>query len=95
MGYHRYMSEGPLGDYERKPAEKIVVGDYLPFIVDGERWPLEVVEVSVKAKRVWITVELPDDDERLHIRPRRDEMLAFKEAATMIEEAEARFGEGS
>jgi hypothetical protein len=79
--------------YERKPAEKVVIGDYLPFILDGEEWPLEVVEVEVKRVRVWITVEEPGRDERWKIRPQREERLAFKEAATLIEETEARLQE--
>lgn len=51
------------------------------------------VEVSVKAKRIWITVEEPGCGDRLETRSRRDEALAFEEAVTLIEEAEARLRE--
>lgn len=78
------------GNYEYKAADKIVIGDYLPFTWHRQSWWLEVVAVSPKRTRVWITVEEPTSGERFTTRPDFGTQMAFKEGATMIEEAEAR-----
>lgn len=77
--------------FEWKRADKIVTGDYLPFRWQGQSWLLEVVRVEPKRTRIWITVEEPTSGERFTTRPEFDTQLAFKEAATVIEEAEAQF----
>lgn len=87
------VTDNRLPGYECKAAEQVVLGDYLPFLLDGERRLLEVSAVSVKARQVWITVEEPTCGEAIRIRPRRSDLLAFKEAATVIEEAESRLAE--
>jgi hypothetical protein len=76
--------------HEYKRADKIVIGDYLPFNWHRQSWWLEVVEVRPKRTRVWITVEEPTSGERFTTKPDFEVQLAFKEGATMIQEAEAR-----
>lgn len=78
------------GGWEWKRADEIVLGDYLPFKWHRQDWLLEVVKVEPKRTRVWITVEEPTSGERWTTRPGLDEELRFKEAATLIDEAEAR-----
>jgi hypothetical protein len=84
-------SERFSGDgWECKPADKVVLGDYLPFKWKGEEWLLEVVKVEPKPTLIYITVEEPTSGERWTTRPRRLAQLAFKETATLIDEAERR-----
>jgi hypothetical protein len=85
----RFDAEG----WEWKHADKIVLGDYLPFKWQGQNWTLEVVKVEAKPTVVYITVEEPISGERWTTRPRRSSQIAFKEAATVIEEADARLAE--
>ena len=61
-----------------------------PFRIDGDEWLLEVVSAVVKPKRVWIKVIEPARDERFRIRPRHDELVPYREATVIIEEAEER-----
>lgn len=86
---NRFSGDG----WERKRADKIALGDYLPFRWKGQDWMLEVVEVEPKPTVVYITVEEPTSGEQWTTRPRCPTQLAFKEAATLIEEAERREAE--
>lgn len=79
-----------VGNYEYKSADRIVVGDWLPFQYHGRGQWLEVTKTEIKRTRIWITVEEPASGDRFTTRPHFDEQLAFKEGATMVEEAEAR-----
>jgi hypothetical protein len=79
-----------VGNFEYKAAERVVVGDWLPFTYHRRSMWLEVVKVARKRTRFWITVEEPTSGDRFTTRPHFEDELAFKEGATMIEEAEAR-----
>jgi hypothetical protein len=79
-----------VGNFEYKSADRIVVGDWLPFQYHGRGQWLEVVKVKIKRTRIWITVEEPTSGDRFTTRSHFDDELAFKEGATMIEEAEQR-----
>lgn len=87
------MSDLMTGNYEYKAAERIVIGDWLPFQYQGRGQWLEVVKVAKKRTRVWITVEEPATGDRFTTKPSFADELAFKEGATMIEEAEARLAQ--
>jgi len=79
-----------VGNYEYKAAEQIVVGDWLPFQYQGRGQWLEVAKVEKKRTRIWLTVEEPASGDRFTTRPYFADQLAFKEGATMIEEADQR-----
>lgn len=85
------MADLMVGNYEFKSADRIVVGDWLPFQYRGRGQWLEVVKVMIKRTRVWITVEEPTSGDRFTTRPHFDDQLAFKEGGTMIDEAEHRY----